>query len=91
MRPAATALPTFPPITPMRVAAPLWALGPARLRARKKENGMARPSTFSQETADKIIDRISEGGMLSKICKDEGMPSRKTVYTWMAANTYRLK
>jgi hypothetical protein len=46
---------------------------------------MARPSEFTQEIADRIIDRISEGEMLTKICQEEGMPPRKTVYTWMAA------
>jgi hypothetical protein len=46
---------------------------------------MARPSEFTQEVADKILDRISEGEMLTKICQEEGMPPRKTVYTWMGA------
>jgi hypothetical protein len=46
---------------------------------------MARPSEFTQEIADKILDRISEGEMLTKICGEEGMPPRKTVYTWLAA------
>lgn len=47
---------------------------------------MARPSTFSQQIAEKILDRISEGEMLIKICQEEEMPPRKTVYTWMTAN-----
>ena len=47
---------------------------------------MARPSTFSQEIADRILDRISEGEMLIKICQEEEMPPRKTVYTWMTAS-----
>jgi hypothetical protein len=46
---------------------------------------MARPSEFTQEVANKILDRISEGAMLTKICQEEGMPPRKTVYTWMGA------
>jgi hypothetical protein len=46
---------------------------------------MARPSEFTQEVANKILDRVSEGEMLTKICNEEGMPPRKTVYTWMAA------
>ena len=46
---------------------------------------MGRPSDFTQEIADKILDRISQGEMLTKICNEEGMPPRKTVYTWMAA------
>jgi len=47
---------------------------------------MARPSTFSQQTADKILDRISEGEMLIKICREDDMPERKTVYTWMTSH-----
>ena len=47
---------------------------------------MSRPTTFSQEIADRILERISEGEMLIKICQEEEMPPRKTVYTWMTAN-----
>ncbi len=46
---------------------------------------MARPSDYTQEIADLICDRISQGEMLTKVCAEEGMPPRKTVYTWMRA------
>jgi hypothetical protein len=41
---------------------------------------------FSQEVADIICERMIEGEDLVTICKDEGMPSRATVYRWMAEN-----
>jgi hypothetical protein len=49
------------------------------------EDEMARPSGYTDEIATQILDRISEGEMLTKICQEAGMPPRKTVYTWMNA------
>jgi hypothetical protein len=46
---------------------------------------IGRPSGYTDEIAEKILDRISEGEMLTKICQEDGMPPRKTVYTWMRA------
>jgi hypothetical protein len=46
---------------------------------------IGRPSGYTDEIAEKILDRISEGEMLTKICQEEDMPPRKTVYTWMSA------
>lgn len=39
---------------------------------------------FSQEIADKICERMIEGEDIVTICKDKDMPSRATVYRWMA-------
>jgi len=39
---------------------------------------------FSQDIADKICERMIEGEDLVEICKDPAMPSRATVYRWMA-------
>jgi hypothetical protein len=41
---------------------------------------------FSQDIADQICERMIEGEDLVTICKDEGMPSRATVYRWMGEN-----
>lgn len=46
---------------------------------------MGRPSTFSQEIADVICLRLSEGESLRTICKDEAMPGASTVFQWLAA------
>ncbi len=46
---------------------------------------MSRPSSYTQEVADLIVDRLTEEPMV-KICAEEGMPDRKTVNRWMLAN-----
>lgn len=47
---------------------------------------MARPSEYSPEVVDAICDRMVNGQGLLKICADEGMPGRVTVYRWLASN-----
>lgn len=47
---------------------------------------MAGVSTFTQEIADRICERISDGEDLRAICADEDMPGRSTVFRWLAAN-----
>jgi hypothetical protein len=47
---------------------------------------MGRPSSFTQEIADRICERIAEGEGLRRIVLDEGMPSEKTVYRWLREN-----
>lgn len=44
---------------------------------------MARPSSFTQETADLICDRLAQGESLRMVCADEGMPNRSTVLRWL--------
>jgi hypothetical protein len=46
--------------------------------------GAGRPSVYSEEVADEICERMIEGEELVKICKDDWMPARSTVYRWMA-------
>ncbi len=43
-----------------------------------------RPSTYSEETAELIWQRLIEGESLRQICCDETMPSRRTVFQWLA-------
>lgn len=45
---------------------------------------MARPSSFTQETADQICERLANGEPMSVICKDDGMPSYPTVLRWIS-------
>lgn len=45
---------------------------------------MGRPSDFSQEVADAICERIADGESLRGICQADGMPSRMTVFRWLA-------
>lgn len=44
---------------------------------------MGRISTFSQEVADAICERIADGEPLRVICREEGMPAWRTVYDWL--------
>jgi hypothetical protein len=44
---------------------------------------MGRPSTFTQEVADAICERIAAGESLRLIVLDEGMPDERTVYRWL--------
>ena len=46
---------------------------------------MGRPTSYTQELADVIVERLTEEPMV-KICAEEGMPDRKTVNRWMLAN-----
>jgi len=65
---------------------------PAKTR-KKAETAVAappgkpgRPSTFSQEVADEICERLSQGEPLRQICRDDRMPAWQTVYGWKAAH-----
>jgi hypothetical protein len=45
---------------------------------------MSPRSTFSQEIADLICNRMANGESLRAICRDEGMPAASTVCLWAA-------
>jgi len=47
---------------------------------------MGRPSDFTQEIADAICRRLSEGESLRKVCEADDMPSRETVRRWLGEN-----
>lgn len=47
---------------------------------------MGRPSSFTDEIADAICDRLAEGESLRKICLSEDMPSKATVFRWLGQN-----
>jgi len=44
---------------------------------------MGRPSKYSDHLAQVICLRIAEGESLNKICKDDEMPERVTIYRWL--------
>jgi len=48
---------------------------------------MGRPSTYTPELADLICEQIADGNSLRSICADEDMPSKTTVFRWLAADT----
>jgi len=41
-----------------------------------------RPTVYTPDKADEIIERISKGETLRAICRDEHMPGWVTVYRW---------
>lgn len=48
---------------------------------------MGRRSTFTQELADEICNRIAEGEPLRQICRDEHLPAWRTVHDWVRENS----
>jgi hypothetical protein len=44
---------------------------------------MGRPSTFNQQIAELICQRLADGESLRAICRDEGMPSLSGVFGWL--------
>lgn len=47
---------------------------------------MGRPSSYTPELAELICERLASGEALVDICRDEGMPSDKTVRAWRDAS-----
>lgn len=45
---------------------------------------MGRPSSFTPELLEEISDRLAKGEPLAVICRDDHMPSDRTVRNWMA-------
>ena len=43
-----------------------------------------RPTIFSEELADRILERIADGDGLRRICAADDMPARSTVFKWLA-------
>ncbi len=45
-----------------------------------------RPQLYTEEMANKLLERLIEPRQLSSICKDADMPSAATVYRWRHEN-----
>jgi|UniRef100_A0A6H1ZAX8 hypothetical protein len=43
-----------------------------------------RPTDYSQDVVSAILERLSDGESLRKICDDEAMPARSTVFLWLS-------
>ena len=43
---------------------------------------MGRQSSYTEDKADTIIEKLAEGYSLRTICKDESMPNWRTVLRW---------
>jgi hypothetical protein len=47
---------------------------------------MVRPTEYSPEVVEAICDQMVNGKGLLKICADDDMPGRTTIYRWLATN-----
>jgi terminase small subunit-like protein len=43
---------------------------------------VGRPSSYSELIANEILERLSNGEPLTKICRDDHMPNVSTVFNW---------
>ena len=46
---------------------------------------LGRPSSYTDEIADRVCEAIAAGGALYLICERPDMPGESTVYQWLAA------
>lgn len=51
-----------------------------------EEPKRGRPTTYTEEAATEICDRLARGEPLAVICRDDHMPARSTVYDWSDAD-----
>ena len=59
--------------------------GLIKTRVRKENASVTgRPSDYTQEIADTICERLSNGESLRSICSSEEMPSKAAVCRWLA-------
>lgn len=47
---------------------------------------IGRPSIYSEETADRVLDGLAEGKSLVEVCSDPDLPSVRTIMQWAADN-----
>lgn len=47
---------------------------------------MGRPSIYTPELGDTICERLGDGESLLKICREEAMPCKTTVFKWIATD-----
>jgi len=41
------------------------------------------PHAFTQEIVDTVCERLAGGESLRSVCRDENMPSRQAIYSWV--------
>jgi hypothetical protein len=44
---------------------------------------MGRPSSYTEEVAQAICERIANGESLNAICREDEMPNKTTVHRWL--------
>ena len=51
------------------------------------KRGCGRPSTYSLELAERVLEQIAEGRFLVDITKGPGLPTWRTIYRWADARS----
>lgn len=51
-----------------------------------KQKKIGRPSSYTQELADEICNRLATGETLRTIIKDSHIPDRASIYRWLEIN-----
>ncbi len=49
-------------------------------------NSIGRPSSYNEDIAALLCERLSNGESLRTICSEDAMPAKATVFKWLAAN-----
>lgn len=49
-------------------------------------NPVGRPSDYTQDLADRICEKLSEGESLRTVCFADDMPSARSVFRWLRDN-----
>ncbi len=44
---------------------------------------IGRPSSYTQDIADRICSELADGKSMRTVCKADGMPSMQTVFSWL--------
>lgn len=52
----------------------------------KPRKKMGRPTLYNEDLATDIISQIMMGLSTRKVCEQDGMPNRDTLYQWLAKN-----
>lgn len=52
----------------------------------KQKRPIGRPSSYTEEIAETICERLAEGESLKRICDGDGMPRKATVFRWLETN-----
>lgn len=62
-----------------------------RAYVKKADVKHGRPSKFTDELFQSIVERIADGEPLRQICREEGMPSYRAFYEWINKDDELLK
>lgn len=54
----------------------------------QEKNKGGRPTLYSEELVESIAERLSAGEPLAAICREDGMPSARTIRAWIVENEH---